>query len=1063
MQYIIKYKDALKRQNMGTKKKRLITILIILALLVLGGLFLYHRYLRPEGLKEVIERNLEKRLNQEISVKSARLNVLKGMSITLTDVRMEGARETYLKVDTAIIRFSLWQLIFGNHNIINLKLIRPEGALRLDTISLPKSKKKGLGLPDIDIEKGSIKTLYKDYELSFDDVNACVGKGFISVDAALLGSTFRLNARHIKDAWSAELAIKGLLLEGITPRLSGRSDLNIKACLSDKGSSAELTSKVSDLKIAYPGSVGYLDHLSCNLKAEGGLDHIGIKDISIKTPILEIEGNASVYGIKDIDNAVLDLDMASKEFDYEEVVNFLPAQCFPESISFFLCKQIREGRSRFSSIKYSGRLMDMKDSHAFMKNLYIEEELYSQSFGAGYSQDRITDITGTVIFDGENLKFNNLSGHIGDSTVKSVDVHFLKVADPGLRVNAGINLDMAAKDFIMAWRACMVSKGLYKILAPVTHVKKGRVAGNAWAYWDKLSGQAAQILGEMHVDKCSFNWGKNSVEALTGDVTSPDFGSDVEVTLKGILNELPIDEFNMSLKDPFGEQLYTYSVKTHAIPDVDVFHIDRSATVILKGNGKGPEIKGDIDIVSKGFDFFGTYYRPVKGVVTGRGKVKGNLWPVFTMEFSDIAIKVPSQKLTLSARFTQSGGNMNIGGRLSLEYLKAYAKKKYWPLKGGLFGHVDIAWGKGKNVSLKGNLICSGALIFYNDMATTLNGTLLMHDEVITSKEFCLKASTVKSVLSGSLDIRHPLYFKGKLIVDGLKIDAHGTGSTGLLKAINGDGILMVKNMDAYGVVFDEATANAELKDGILKLDNIESSSISGIARGSAIVNTAGNTTFDITLSLKDAEIKRVFHSLFSGDVWIEGDMRLAGRLWGSADSLNGDIVFLAKDGRIMKFSLISKIFATLNVYKILTTGRVDLLSRGFSYNFISSTFKIRDGVMQFDDFYLDSNSIQFSAVGKYDTSTRMIDAIVGVQPLETIDKAISLVPILGWVLTSDKGGFLVISLDIKGDINDPSVVIAPINTISKPIIRTLLNTLKLPKEIITQPDILIPGRGNAR
>jgi hypothetical protein len=321
----------------------------------------------------------------------------------------------------------------------------------------------------------------------------------------------------------------------------------------------------------------------------------------------------------------------------------------------------------------------------------------------------------------------------------------------------------------------------------------------------------------------------------------------------------------------------------------------------------------------------------------------------------------------------------------------------------------------------------------------------------------------MNAVLSGSLDIRQPLYFKGKLMIDGLKIDAHETGSTDLLKAINGDAMLVVKNMDAYGVVFDEATANAKLKDGILRLDNMKSSSISGVVKGSAIVNVRGKATFDISMSLKDADVKRVFHSLFSGNVWIEGDMNLQGRLWGNADSLNGDIVFLAKDGRIMKFSLISKIFATLNVYRIFTTRKMDLLSRGLSYNFISSTFKIRDGVMQFDDFYLDSNSIQFSAVGKYNTSTRIIDAIVGIHPLETIDKAISLVPILGWVLTSDNGGLLVISLDVKGDINDPSIVPAPINTISKPIIRTLLKTLKLPKEIIIRPDILVPGRGNAR
>ncbi|MCD6570986.1 MAG: AsmA-like C-terminal domain-containing protein [Deltaproteobacteria bacterium] len=1042
---------------MKTKKKWLITILIILVLLIMGGLFLYQRYLRPEGLREVIESQLEKRLDQRVSIGDASLNLLKGVSITLTDVNVGTPDEIYLKADTAIIKFSIWQLLFGNHQIASLKLIRPEATLRWDTISLSE-RKGGMILPSIDIEMGSIKTFYKDYELNLSDVNAYVSKKMISIDGNLFGASLRLNARYIKKAWSTELAIKELMLEDIMPELSGSLDLFIKANLSDNNNTARLTSKISDLKIAYPGRIVSIDHMLFGLKAEGDTDHLELHDISLMTPILEIGGKASLYGIKDIDKAILDLEVASKEFDYEEVVSCLPAESFPERVRLLLCEQIRKGRSRFTSIKYNGRLMDLKDRNAFLKGLYIVEELYSQTFSAGYSEDRVTDITGNIIFDGENIKFNNLSGRIGNSRVKSVDIYFLKVEDPGIRINVGVNLDMAAQDFVMAWRACMLPESLYNILSPVSDVKGGRVNANVWVYWDKLSGHAAQALGDVHLDNCFFDWGKNKVGGLTGDATSPDFGSNVEVVLKGILNGLPIDICKISLQDPFGKQIYTYYVKMHTIPEVDVFHLDKSASIILEGRGRGPEIKGKVDITSKGFDLFGTYYRPVKGLVIGRGNIKGSLWPVFAINLKGAAIEVPHQKLILDARFTTSGGNVNIGGKLNLKTLQAYAKKRYWPLEGDVFGNIDIAWGESKEVSLKGNLICNNALIFYNDEATTLNGPLLMRDVMITSEEFHLKTSTTKLVISGSLDIREPLYLKGKLIIDGLKIGDSSTISSDILKDINGQGSLIVKNMDLYGISFDRATAKAELKDGVLKLDDMELSTVSGGMKGSVIVNIEGDSTFDIALSLKDADIKTLFQALYPGDAWIEGDMDLTGRLWGSMDSLNGDIVFLAQDGRIMKLRLISKIFTVLNVYKIIKSAEVDLLSKGFSYNFISSTFKIRDGILQFDDFYLDSNSIQFSAIGEYNLNTKIIDALVGVQPLETVDKTISLIPLIGWVLTANNGRFIVISLKVKGDIDDPSILPAPINTISKPVVNTILRTLKLPKKIITHPGILLPG-----
>ena len=98
-----------------------------------------------------------------------------------------------------------------------------------------------------------------------------------------------------------------------------------------------------------------------------------------------------------------------------------------------------------------------------------------------------------------------------------------------------------------------------------------------------------------------------------------------------------------------------------------------------------------------------------------------------------------------------------------------------------------------------------------------------------------------------------------------------------------------------------------------------------------------------------------------------------------------------------------------------------------FSYNKILSSFDIKDNVMTFDDFYLDSNSIQFSAIGNYNIETKIIDSTIGVQPLETLDKAVSVIPVIGWVLTGEGKKLIVISFTATGDISKPEIDLAPI------------------------------------
>ena len=87
------------------------------------------------------------------------------------------------------------------------------------------------------------------------------------------------------------------------------------------------------------------------------------------------------------------------------------------------------------------------------------------------------------------------------------------------------------------------------------------------------------------------------------------------------------------------------------------------------------------------------------------------------------------------------------------------------------------------------------------------------------------------------------------------------------------------------------------------------------------------------------------------------------------------------------------------------------------------------------------------------------LDAVLGIEPLETFDKTINQIPIVGWVLTGEKGSFIVVSLRVSGPVDDVTVKYLPADTIARPVEESLLRILKLPLDLVTKPgEVILPG-----
>jgi hypothetical protein len=310
--------------------------------------------------------------------------------------------------------------------------------------------------------------------------------------------------------------------------------------------------------------------------------------------------------------------------------------------------------------------------------------------------------------------------------------------------------------------------------------------------------------------------------------------------------------------------------------------------------------------------------------------------------------------------------------------------------------------------------------------------------------------------VSGELIMGDPLHFIGDLIVDGVRIDKEDGGVVKKFEGLSADANLKLTNMNYHGIPIDDARARLTLGGGKLRLDEMVIHALAGVAEGNASVGDKDGTDFDINVLFQNADLERFLDTISPGKAKIKGTMNLKGRLWGNTGSINGDLAFRAKEGSIAKYYLLSKMFTVLNVYKIVKKKKIDLLSEGFSYDRIKSSFEIRNSVMKFDDFHFASDSIQMSVVGKYLLRKREVDVVAGVQPLETLGRIVSAVPLLGWVMTGDDKKLLVVMLKIHGNIEDPVVVPQPVDTLSNSVRGIVLRSMQLPTELIMNPENVI-------
>ncbi|HWR68777.1 MAG TPA: AsmA-like C-terminal domain-containing protein [Desulfomonilia bacterium] len=1025
-------------------KVLILTLLVVIAFVAGGSISLLYLVSKsPEEVTATVQNQLQKNLGVPVTIEKARFEWKSGPRVILSKVDIDQPGVITLHIRSITAYLSLWKLFFGDVGVRKVRLIMPTGTVDLDNLKNLKARDSEGKRPAILIWKGSLKLIYQGADISLADVSGRITSDWANLRARTLGGRVLLET-DLERPGKLTFDAYAIQLDQLDGRLKGTAHANISVEDTRDGQSGSFSLQVKGL--SHPWVQGTIDRLSASASLTGERNSMRINDIVLKTPFLDVSGRADVSGFTDMaswQNTRLNLELSSREFDYEEVVSLLPLEKFPGWLRTLLSQQIRSGRSRFSTAQYHGPLKGFISGVDLLDNIHVVQELKGQSFGAGHVPERLTGITGQVMYGTGDIRFLNLTGMMGSSRLTRVDIVFPRAMKPLMRVGVDVDVDMPAPDFLRVWRAAMVPGEVLRLLEPVSRVKAGHIKGRVRTVYDEELKNRLMLQGDLRLDGCSFQWKRHAMTNVSGTYHSEGFSKPQVIALSGSVDNTRIRRLNASIMAPFGESISTFTLLADRLPPLGKL-TPEDAFLKISGKGRGHVLSGTMELNAPGMALERGDQSYRAKAVTAQGEFTARLGSPSSISFGSLVIRTASSRLEGKADIRGGDGSAELSGRVDLKDMTIQSPTATKALSGAADGNLSLSWGD--KVSASGIISLQDAALPLSDDVMIMNGDLVVRPSLIAMNALNVRIGDVRSTLSGELTIGEQPHFKGMITVEGMTMDGKDR-KLGGIKDLRADARLRLVQCVIYGLPVENATAEAALEAGELKLDHIVMETVSGTVKGTASLSLEGKTSFDLVVSLRDSDLRKILKAS-NRTPGIDGALDLEGRVWGSSDTFNGNLTINATDGEIRKYALVSQIFSLLNVYKIYQHQDTEFLSRHFTYNRINCTFTIRDNTISYDDFLLDSNSIQISAVGKYFMDTRKIDAVIGVQPLETVDKTISMIPLVGWVLTGDNGKFIVISMNVGGTLDDPKVRVAPVETLSGTVASSLLRSLKLPGKL---------------
>ena len=274
-------------------------------------------------------------------------------------------------------------------------------------------------------------------------------------------------------------------------------------------------------------------------------------------------------------------------------------------------------------------------------------------------------------------------------------------------------------------------------------------------------------------------------------------------------------------------------------------------------------------------------------------------------------------------------------------------------------------------------------------------------------------------------------------------------------------GTLRVKSNN---FIYDKLTASPLYADISLSPDvitvTVTKALVCGISTPGKVKISHDNLRFDFNPNVRGQELKPTLACLsdkrvITGRFDLDGTLSAEGKSDQLLQSLQGKINFSAKDGRIYKATILSKIFSLINITGIFEGGLPDLVKEGFSYHSLIIRGDIENGKIFLKEAVIDAPSMEMIGTGNIDLAKKKIDLKVLVAPLKTVDSVLRKIPLVRNIVGRN---LVAIPIKVTGDLENPEVSNLSPSAVGSGLLGIMEKVLKAPVNLI-QP--IVPGDKN--
>ena len=266
---------------------------------------------------------------------------------------------------------------------------------------------------------------------------------------------------------------------------------------------------------------------------------------------------------------------------------------------------------------------------------------------------------------------------------------------------------------------------------------------------------------------------------------------------------------------------------------------------------------------------------------------------------------------------------------------------------------------------------------------------------------------------------------------------------------------------------FSKLNAVAQQEKGVINLQNLSTDILGGKLTAKGKITPGGELgdRYDLTLDIARADAEKLFSALdvsheVTGTLTLHGDLTARGTtLVDIKKSALGTIQLGMNNGKFRKFSVLSKVFSILNVSQLLKFKLPDMTSGGMPYSSIKGNIALKDGILTTKDLFISSNAINMSIVGTADIIKEELNLTLGAQPLQTVDKIVNRIPIVGWLLTGKDKDLVTAYFEAKGTWSNPQVSAIPVKSMGKGLLNIFIRAFELPVRLFTDTGEVILGK----